>query len=134
MLGPYTGSARDLYRAMRIDGETPEVAPNQLGVRTEGEHADITPDADGTVWPDTGGMSVTPDDPEDLPYHRRPVSLEGSCRWPVWVISSSDIVSPLVVQPQEETHWFIEPSHPMAVAQYTSALVGTAPLWQVCDV
>ena len=119
---------------MRKDGEMPEVGPNQLGVRTEGNARDLNPDVDGTVKPDTGGMSVTPDDPEDLPYHRRPMSLDGSSKWPVWVISSPGIVSPLGVRPKAPTHWFIEPSQQMKLEKYRSALANTAPLWEVCDV
>ena len=116
----YTGRARDLYRAMRKDGETPEVGPNQLGVRTKGTKIDLTPDVDGTVQPDTGGMSVIPDDPNDLPYHRRPISLEGSSTWPVWVISSPDIVSPLAIRPTDPKHWLIAPSRPMTLEKFRS--------------
>ena len=60
-----------LYRAMADDSGMPLIDSFHLGVRTSGPRVDIVVDATGTVHPNTGGMSVTPDDPMGLPRHRK---------------------------------------------------------------
>lgn len=127
-------SVRDLYRAMDDDNGTPLVDPNHLGVRTAGSHIDINSDANGIVHPNTGGMSVTPDDPLHLPRHFRPRSLGGRGKRPVWLISSVHIVDPLVARQDRPTHWLVEPSKPIALTTYGAALSATAPHWSRASV
>ena len=107
----------------------PLVDPNHLGVRTTGPRIDINTDAHGVVRPNTGGMSVTPDDPIYLPRHFRPRDLGGRGKRPVWLISSARIADPLATRQDEPKHWLIEPSTTMALAVYESALAETAPHW-----
>ena len=130
----YTGPERNLYRAMRKDGKTPEIGPNQLGVRTQGKYADIRPGVDGTVKPDNGGMSVVPDDPMQMKRHHRPASLLGTGRKPVWSISSARIVNLLAIRQDTPKHWLIEPSLSMQLQTFSDALADTAPFWQVSHV
>ena len=132
--GTTAARARDLYRAMDNDGGTPLVDPNHLGVRTAGEYRDIQVDTAGVVLPGTGGMSVTPDDPINLPRHFRPRSLGGRGKRPVWLVSSAHIIDPLAAREDGPTHWLIEPSSTMALAAYESGLVATAPRWSRADV
>ena len=127
----YTGPARDLYRAMRRDGNRPELTPNQLGVRTQGKVRDIRLHPDGAVYPDTGGMTVVPDDPMHMKRHHRPASLLGTGRKPVWSISSARIVNPLAIRQDTPKHWLIEPALPMQLQAFSDALADTAPFWQV---
>lgn len=129
-----TGLARDLYRAMADDRGAPQVHPNHLGVRTTGRHIDIAADAHGDVYPNAGGMSVTPDDPINLPTHRKPPSLGGNSTRPVWLISSALIADRLATRQDRPKHCLVEPSFPMALAAYESALAATAPQWVRADV
>src|SRR6478672_7615160 len=48
--------------------------PNCLGTRVGTDRPDIVPDADGTVRPGTGGLSVSPA-PDRLPPHLIPKRL-----------------------------------------------------------
>ena len=132
--GTTAARARDLYRAMDDDGGTPLVDPNHLGVRSAGEYRDIQVDAAGVVRPGTGGMSVTPDDPINLPRHVRPRSLGGRGRRPVWLVSSAHITDPLAAREDGPPHWLIEPSSTMAMATYESALAATAARGARADV
>ena len=140
-LGTTAAQARDLYRAMADDGGTPLVHPRNLGVRTTGPHIDIEADAHGIVRPSAGGMSVTPDDPSvtpddpmELPRHVKPPKLGGRGKRPVWLISSALIADQLATRQDEPTHWLIEPSSPMVLHTYESALAATAPQWARADV
>ena len=133
-LGTTAAQARDLYRAMANDGRTPLAHPNHLGVRAAGEYRDIQVDTTGVVHPRTGGMSVAPDDPINLPRHFRPRSLGGRGKRPVWLVSSAHITDPLAAREDRPTHWLIEPSSTMALADYESGLSATAPRWSRADV
>ena len=118
-----------LFRAMaKAEDGNPLIAPNHLGVR---EGLDIEPNADLNVRPKTGGMSVTPNDPMDLPQHRRPVELGGTSKWHVWWIHDGKLPSTLSYRPdpRSSTHGFVEPSNIMSLNDYQSAIAGTAPTW-----
>ena len=120
--------ARNLYRAMAADGGAPRIHPNHLGVRV-GPGRDIQADNRGVVHPGTGGMSVTPDDPMDIHRHFRPRDLGGRGKRPVWLIPAALIADRLATRQDEPKHWLVEPSTPMALAAYESALAETAPHW-----
>ena len=124
---------RNLYRAMDAVGGAPRIHPSHLGVRV-GPGRDIEADYRGDVRPGTGGMSVVPDDPMDIHRHFRPRSLGGRGKWPVWLISSARITSPLVARQDRPTHWLIEPSTSMALPAYEAALAATAPHWDQAGV
>lgn len=125
----YVGPTRDLFRAMANDGGAPLVGPGHLGVRTSGDRCDIKADATGSVHPETGGMSVTPDSPMDLPLHRKPRSLLGTGTRPVWCIASSHVAGHLAIRQDRPTHWLIEPSSSMELSVFQEALADTAPRW-----
>ena len=123
-----------LYRDMDVgvDGH-PRVAPDQLGVRV---NIDIRPDELSRVRPGTGGMSVTPNDPSDLPRVHRPPELGGTGRRPVWRIAALQLPSDLVYRadPRKPTHGDIEPSELMEFDKYEAAIVSTAPTWSLLNV
>ena len=68
---------------------TPEGRPacaateRTLGVRPP---IDIPVDSSGFVPPGTGGLSVAPEAPTNLPRHRRPQEYDGTGQDPVWGI------------------------------------------------
>jgi hypothetical protein len=118
-----------LYRAMQIEDDgNPRIGPNHLGFRIG---TDIHPDDNGNVRPETGGMSVTPNDPIDLPFHRRPIALGGTSKWPVWWINERKLTANLRYRPEpyKTTHGFVEPSDLMSIVNYQGAIEGTALSW-----
>jgi hypothetical protein len=118
-----------LFRAMeQANNGNPRIAPNHLGVRL-GD--DIEPDAKGNVRPNIGGMSVTPNDPMDLPLHRRPPELGGTSNRHVWWINDRKLPITLNYRPdpRSRTHGFIEPSGVMSFNDYEAAITGTASNW-----
>jgi len=82
---------------MKDDGGKPAIGPTArtLGARP----GDIEVDAEGMVHPGTGGMSVSPGSPRNLPVHRRPAVLDGTGRDPVWKLNPSDLPSGLRYNP-----------------------------------
>ena len=121
---------KTLYRGMQ---ETPGGEPAVgLSARTLGArpHVDIPVDPSGSVYPGTGGMSVAPDTPSNLPRHRRPLEHGGTGKDPLWSIQERNLgvhlryVADTVLVP---THGVIEPTMPMTFAAYQQALTATAP-------
>lgn len=123
-----------LFRAMKEANDGLPVVgatARTLGARPV---IDIPIDQNGMVWPRTGGISVTPNDPKKLPRHRRPRSLGGRGKDPVWCIPSSYLGPKLVYKadPNNPTsHGFIEPAFPITFDDYQRALTGTRGSWQL---
>jgi hypothetical protein len=91
--------------------DTPETGESarKLGARPE---IDIPLDYAGDVEPGVGGMSVSPDSPENLPRHRRPPEYGGTGLDPVWMMDSEDLSERLVFRPDPgdpHRHGFVEP-------------------------
>ena len=83
------------------------------------------------LLPGQGGMSVAPDDPADLPTHRRPVSLGGTGRDPVWYIESDDLGPDLHARQGRPGHALIEPSRPVILQVFQDALAATRWRWKL---
>ncbi len=123
------GSGRSLFRAMSKDGGgTPVVGPGDLGVR----EVDLQPDPDGLARPRRGGMSVAPDDPMSLPIFRRPPSLAGTGKKPVWSISDAALTPSLSFRQDSASHGLVEPASAMPWQNYLHALSETGPTWALC--
>ncbi len=129
-----------LYRSMRVDHDgLPTVGPTarSLGVRTDDDpprlYFDVRVDpGDGSVSPGAGGLSVAPDDPQNLPFHRRPERLGGGGDDPVFAIDDTSLGSDLLYRPdprQPSNHGFIEPSRRMSISEYQNALATTRSAW-----
>src|SRR5262245_2171031 len=122
-----------LFRAMK-EGPTgqPLVAPQTrgLGVRP-GVDVPANNPLD-TVGVGTGGMSVSPDDPANLPYYRRPATFGGTGKDPVWVIDVGDLGPDLIYRADvgSATHGVVEPARPMSLDEYQRALALTQPCWR----
>jgi hypothetical protein len=130
--GIQEGSELILCRGMReAPGGGPAIGPSArtLGVRPD---IDIPVDPSGSVHPGTGGMSVAPDTPRNLPQHRRPPEYGGTGRDPVWSIQGKDLGANLRYVPDDiltAIHGVIEPATIMTLAAYQRALEKTAPYW-----
>jgi hypothetical protein len=118
-----------VYRAMREDvSGGPMVGPTArtLGVRP---NVDI-PVTAGTVQPNTGGMSVAVDRPENLHPLRRPPQYGGSGKDPVWCLDIGQLVGALQFRQDSPTHGLIEPAQMMRLDELQRNLANTKPLWK----
>ena len=128
--------ATRLYRAMRIDTDGLPLCGNSarsLGVRTQGEYADIKPDVKGYVTSGHGGMSVSPHSPRNLPLHRRPPALGGIGRDPVFVVLENALGRSLSFRPDPKNpaiHGFVEPACRQHIESYREALCETRTRWE----
>lgn len=119
-----------VFKDLARDGETPRVGPGGLHVRA-GHDVDAIND-DELVYPGGGGMSVTPDDVLLLPQSRRPRSLGGTGRKPIWSLST-DLLSKhsLGCRQDDVSHALVEVSEPMPLAKFNANIGDTAPDWEV---
>jgi hypothetical protein len=125
-----------IYRAMRedIDGH-PVLGPSArtLGVRSgTGPNTDIPVQPSGTVLPQTGGMSAAPDQPRNLPAHRRPPAFGGWGQDPVWGLELNDLPGDLHYEPDPvpaPRHGLVEPTSAMPLGSYERALESTRYDW-----
>jgi hypothetical protein len=100
-----------------------------LGVRIDGPNRDIIVALDGTVSPETGGMSVALDAAQNLPKHRLPKSLGGEGRDPVFTIPSAELADRLGVRPDRYPHAFVEPAAQCLFEEYERDLFETRLSW-----
>jgi hypothetical protein len=93
---------------------------------------DIRADADGLVHPDTGGLSVTPDDPEKMYYRHRPVALGGLSRHQLFSLEPDRLGPKLRYRPDPDNpdgHGFIEPATSMPASEYELAIKELRDAW-----
>lgn len=125
-----------LYRAMKVDADgLPVVEPSArgLGVRAadKAPHNDVqAASADDDVGPGTGGMSVAPNDPANLPVNRRPAALGGFGKDPVWEIEDTELGADLSVRQDTQTHSLVDVARTMTLAEYEAALAATRDQWR----
>ncbi len=74
-------------------------------------------------------MSEAPNDPANLPPLRRPPSLGGTGKDPIWEIDTADLGPNLQARQDGKTHVLIEPAHPMTLAEFEDALAATRSKW-----
>lgn len=122
-----------LYRAMKeaADG-LPIVSPFRgLGIRPGTmRKADVKAiNPSDVVVPGAGGMSVVPQDPGHLPIHRKPLSLGGTGRDPVWYIEASDLAPDLRFRQDKPTHGLVEVDQPMTLQEFQDAVARTRIRW-----
>jgi len=113
-------------------GGVPEAADSAraLGVRPGIDVSASTPV--DLVQPGKGGLSVSPDDPLNLPTHRRPPDLQGTGKDPVWCIDTTRLGPDLFYRPDPSNplHGFIEPAQAMTLTEFQLALARTQSRWQ----
>jgi hypothetical protein len=83
------------------------------------------------VQPGQGGLSVSPDDPLNLPFFRRPPLFQGIGKDPVWVLDEIELGADLTYRPDPSmaSHGFLEPARPMPLGDFRRAIQQTRPLW-----
>ena len=123
----------EMFRAMQleIDG-LPKLgrSARELGIRID---VDLPVDADGWVEPGTGGMSVAVDDALNLPKHRRPRSLGGDGRDPVFSLQTRVLPDDLALRVDRRPHALVEPARRSALQIYEAALALTRSSWRKID-
>ncbi len=127
-VAPDSGLSRTIYRSMTEGSDgLPKTGPTarQLGVRP---HDDI-PVTGGNVSPMTGGMSVAPDTPGNLPSHRRPPSLGGTGKDPVWEFDLNNLGDGVRFRQDSQTHGLLEPGSVMSIDEFQKALAELAKYW-----
>lgn len=120
-------------------GTSPEIGHESgrtLGVRVPN---DLPVGQHNMVARNTGGMSVTPNDPSGMAYVRRPTTvndkdgLPGKSPDPLWAISERSLADyglsfrPDPTNPTE--HGFVEPAFDMSLADYRRAIQQTQGIW-----
>jgi hypothetical protein len=129
------GESPLLYRSMKMNEDgAPEVGPTgrTLGARVPpNKFADIKPDENGIVYPNTGGMSASPNSVYNLGPNQKPVQFGGNGKDPVWCIYECDLGPNLRFNQNSSTHGFIEPAYPMNVDKYQQALAATRNSWHL---
>jgi len=134
-----------IYRAMSEQGGKPMVGPSarSLGVRVPPLPTyDIPMEANGTVRPGTGGMSVAPTWRE-LPPHRIPMRLRalaqdacGNDADACWRMGEgpfehAQVTPALNLRPDSPRHGLVEPAVVVSVAEYQADLAATRDQWVV---
>ena len=132
-----------IYRSMVADGEKPRVGCSAvtLGVRRPPDkNADLPVEADGTVHPNTGGMSVAPAW-RQLPLHRicerlrdKVEGARGRLDAVCWRMGSGAFVAEsvsagLFLRPDSNEHGTVQPDRPMPLSEYEGNLAGTREQW-----
>ena len=132
-----------IYRSMLIEEKKPKIGSTAitLGVRVPPDkHADIPVESDGTVLPNTGGMSVAPTW-RSLPIFRISKRLRdkiegaaGSREAFCWRTGNGPflagtIAPGLVLNPDGATHGTVQPDTPMPLTDYQSNLAATRDQW-----
>jgi hypothetical protein len=96
---------------------------------------DIRVDANGTVYPETGGMSVAIPPMENLRPHRRPPKHGGrDKKLEVYKLETDELPEELRVRVDPfgpTVHAFIEPAYPMSFDEYQHALHTTDAFWDI---
>ena len=97
-----------------------------LGVRVR----DLHPRIDGTVDPQGGGVSISPQGEENLPRSARTILNNG--KGIVFELETDELPDSLTFRadPYDESHGFIEPAYPMKFEAYQRALQDTSGLWR----
>lgn len=107
-----------------------------LGVRPQfPKDSDIKINADGTVSPQTGGMSVAEGKPSNLPPHRRSPKHDGrDKKLAVFELETDDLPDELSCRSDTYgvgVHAFVEPAWTMNFGKYQQALHNTRALWSI---
>ena len=122
-----------LFRAMKegVGGQPEEgESARALGIRPGIDVPVGKPEE--LLRPSQGGLSVSPDDPLNLPSFRRPPEYQGVGKDPVWTITAAELGSDLAYRPDPTSarQGFIEPARPMTLADYQRALARTRGHWR----
>jgi hypothetical protein len=120
-----------VYRAM-IEGPDglPLATPTARGLGVREWELEV--DEYGLVYPEGGGLSVAPDDIQNLVRHRRPPTHGGTGLDPVWELDLGELPEALSYRQTSDKHGLLEPSECMYLSEYEEAIVETRGTWTLC--
>jgi|GEM_PF-5033347 len=119
-----------IFRPMRPDEDGfPKLGASlsTLGVRP---NKDIKVAADGTVHPESGGMSVTPDRWKDVPHPLMPRELGGEGRHPLFCLLASSLPDSLTARIDRTRHANVEPVEACHFEDFNGAVQATRLGWR----
>ena len=130
-----------IYRSMRRDGDIPLLGDSSsgLGVRCPG---DVTLDDAGLAGPGRGGLSVGRNW-RNLPHFLIPLRLQhlvdgatGSDQKHCWrhgngEFRSGEVAPNLTLRVSSSTKGLVEPSAPVSLSDFKSAVSATRPDWTI---
>lgn len=125
-----------LYRTMRADADGHPLlgrARDRLGVVLVPPLPDVAVLDDGTVLPETGGMSVFID-PRKMPKSLRPRTLAdkpGESAHPVFLLREEELHDGLRFRKDKQFHGLVEPRVHCKVEVYEEHLDSTRTRWRV---
>lgn len=127
---PAVSESRLVYKDLARDGDVPACGAGGLWIRPGHDVAAEKPEA--LVQPDEGGMSVTPDDPMLMPQSRRPRSLGGTGRKPVWSMATSSLPQySLRCRADRVDHALVEVAAVMTLGEFEATVCRTAHDWNL---
>lgn len=118
-----------IFRCMRPEPDgypTLGASLSTLGVRRV---KDIPVLPDGTAAPGTGGMSVTPDDPDAMPFDLLPRSRGGDGRHPIFSLAVGRLPGSLTVRVDAPDHANVEPTYACQFDRYNDDVQATRLTW-----
>ena len=120
-----------MHRGMKDADGLPETGTSSrtLGARPGAPPKGDIPIEDGVVRPGHG-MSVAPDDPLNLPPHRRPPEFGGTGKDPVWEIYEDELGPNLIFDQDSPSHGTVQPNTDITWDEYLRALHETADRWR----
>ena len=123
---------QSIFRAMKAETDgLPKVGRSgrELGVRVDGAVRDLPVAEDGTVAPETGGMSVALDAAQSQPKPRLPRSLGGEGGDPVFGMLAAEVPRSLIVRTDRYPHALVEPGRRCSLREFESELASTRSFW-----
>jgi hypothetical protein len=121
-----------MFRAMKAEPDgLPKVgrSSRELGIRIDGPIRDLSVGEDGTVEPETGGMSVALDAAQNLPKPRLPKSLGAEGRDPVFSMRRGAVPETLTLRVDRYPHTLVEPIRRCLLAEFEADLASTRSFW-----
>jgi hypothetical protein len=125
-----------MFRTMRVNEEGLPVlgrAPSTLGVQIAGPSKDVNVLDDGTILPQTGGMSVFID-PRKMPKSLRPRSLAtkpGESPFPILAVDDARLPSLITFRRDTPHHGLVEPRVQSKLEEYEDQLGSTRREWTI---
>lgn len=124
------------FRAMApAEDGLPSIGPSK---RSLGAVANETNAPDGTFGPGTGGMSVAPKSPWNMPHHRRPRWMGNGSTGPkvdgvFGITDGAFLLATLTARLDPVNpggHAFVEPLSEMTYVEYSNTLASTRSDWR----
>lgn len=121
---------RIIYKDLRRAGDVPDCGTGGLHVRPVKDVEAV--EQNDLVHPLGGGLSVTPDDPMLMPQSRKPRSLGGTSRKPIWSLEVPVLAEyDLSCRRDRTDHALVEVTRTVTLQEAQDQLCETASRWEL---